>query len=162
MSGNGTGHTLACRKLGSNMGWFLIIVALALAALNANRLRLALQSRRWPRAGGRIEEVAERNPDWSVNGVGPSEWQDVLYRYTVSGRYFTSSRKYFTGLSENWWRPISRSAPEYAAGAEVSVFYDPDDARVSVLIPGLSLGLVADYLVSIMMAAFGCWLALAA
>lgn len=144
------------------MAIFLIALASIIALSNVNRLRLALESRRWPAVQGRVEEIATRDPEWTINGVGPSRWQDVLYRYSVAGKYFTATRKYFTGWSENWWRAINRSATTYESGTDVLVRYDPRNPNVAVLEPGIPLGLIADYVISLMLAVGGMSLWLAA
>jgi Protein of unknown function (DUF3592) len=153
------------------MGLFLLIAGALLAVANANALRLALQSRNWPSAPGVVAETAVRDPKWpiaigsdgwTIDGVGPSRWQDVLYRYSVSGRHLAASRKYFTGWSENWWRRINYSAPRYKPDEDVIVRYQPTNPTLAVLEPGVSLGLAADYLMSVVLIASGLWFWLAA
>ena len=140
------------------MGPFLVTLGAVLALSNANRLRLALQSRGWPTVPGRVEETAVRDPGWTINDVGPSKWQDVLYHYQVGGKYLVAHRKYFTGWTENFWRRINYSTPTYEAGADVVVCHHPTNPKLAVLEAGVPLGLAADYVVSLVFLAVGAWL----
>jgi hypothetical protein len=134
----------------------MIYVALGvlLALAVANQLRLAMQSRAWPRVPGQIAETAMRDPKWSI---GRSGRQDVLYHYKVGETFYVGTRISFIGFIQNWRKPLS-----YEAGAEVVVRHHPTKPKLAVLEPGVPLELAADYVVSAALIIVGTWLWLAA
>ncbi len=132
-----------------------VVLGVLLALAEANRLRLAVQSRAWPGVPGQIAETAMRDQEkWSI---GRNGWQDVLYHYKVGGTYYVGTRISFSGFVMDWPNP-----PSYEAGADVVVRHHPMNPKLAVLEPGVPLGLAADYVVSAALIIVGAWLWLTA
>jgi hypothetical protein len=102
----------------------------------------------WPTAAGRVvhSDVArQRKPR------GTRYWPDVRYEYTVDGRAYkgrqlTAWEKRFSieepGEARRW-------AARYPQGAEVTVYYDPDDPHDGVLEPGAARRAWAGFYVGV-------------
>jgi hypothetical protein len=88
----------------------------------------------------------------------------VEYEYSVFGVSHSADRIAFgySGSSFGWWVAEQHLEP-YHPGAQVVVYYDPNNPAESVLEPGMSKAINSRFVVFIMFAAafftvFGFWL----
>lgn len=110
-------------SLGAIAAWFLF--------RDRRRARAALA---WPAAGGRI--VESRVEEKRLPGDRPNVRfaPRITYEYTVDGHTYRSDRIAF---AEVFWSLARRAAAakvaRYPAGAEVTVYYDPQRPDQAVL-----------------------------
>jgi hypothetical protein len=118
----------------------------------------AVRSRHWPRVPGTIirsHVITTRDSD------GESHGARVTYRYRVGDAVHESARIRFGGPFDSsiriWAEEICE---EYPVGGDVQVCVSPDDARTSVLEPGVRwpLALMIAFFVALWL--IGMWLLL--
>lgn len=118
-------------------GLLLLLCGIVISPWCLGSLTIALHSRRWPQAPGRVTE-SETRPNQRANGL-PGHRYRVLYEYQIGSRVYegnTVSGGVFPYGSRSW---ALRRAGAYPAGSTVQVHFDPEDPEQSVLEPGLSL-----------------------
>ncbi|MCA9270730.1 MAG: DUF3592 domain-containing protein, partial [Planctomycetales bacterium] len=91
-------------------------------------------SRDWPSAPG----VITRSEVATARSNGKTMYSfDVVYRYSVDGREFTSSNVFFGGNgSSSHSTGAHKVAARYPRGGKVDVYYDPSEPANAVLEPG--------------------------
>ena len=95
----------------------------------------AYQSSHWPKAIGTI--VSSAVEEYRDSKQTLMYRAAITYRYSVSGREYTSSRRIFGGeMGVNWPGPAEKTIALYPAGATVPVHYDPGKPAEAVLMPG--------------------------
>jgi len=147
-----------------------IVFGLALAAaglvvgiVGINELTGADASASWPSVKGRVI-VSQVKRGISSRGAGrnrrrsTSHTARIVYDYAVSGRKHIARRVSFgaTSAKASAARAMVRRYPK---GAEVTVYYDPDDPDRAVLEPGTSSGTYLPLGVGVLLAAGGGFLA---
>jgi len=109
----------------------------------------AISSRNWPRTVGIVVHSPEgMPPTWLHPGHQPA----VVYRYTVDGRHYTSTRWRFgdelrADYASRHEIEIARNHP---VGKSVGVRYNPHDPSESVIEPGPSIVLTLVLCVAIL------------
>lgn len=102
----------------------LLAVAVAFWSRIANS-----RARSWPATRGRILrcEIGPNAP------AGRQRRLHLLYEYEVGAQHYRGDRLQFASrpASVSWWKSI---LARYPAGAEVDVYYDPDQPENAVLI----------------------------
>jgi ribosomal protein L21E len=114
----------------------------------------AVESRKWPRAPGK---VMRSFVDRRENSEGPIYLVKVICRYKIGDTEHICSRLRF-GLpiwSYIRWTYFSRALRKYTAGDDVEVFYNPKKPEDSVLEPGLSLTLLSGFAFGFLFFALG-------
>jgi hypothetical protein len=115
-----------------------IILGLLFVVLVVQLFRLivesagALAALNWPATNGTVEASSVQEVHWHRGG--PGYLPTVSYTYEVDGKPFTSSRIWvheFDGSLE--W--AQRTAARFPVGATVKVYYDAEDAELSLLLP---------------------------
>ena len=126
------------------IGWLLARYALKMTAK-------AQQSRLWPSTEGEIAHAAtlyETSRSLS-GGVSATYKADIVYRYQVNGKDYSSSTITLLDVSSAAGQAQS-IVDRYPDKSKVQVFYNPDDPSDAVLEPGTTTGLVCLYVVSAM------------
>ena len=109
-----------------------------------NVLQNAKASAEWPAAKG-IITVSEVTKHESTTGTGTNKRRTVTYhakihyKYSANGKSYTSNNVTFGQSTEGAGEIVNR----YPIGKKVKVFYNPQDPKVAVLEPGVSM---ASYL----------------
>lgn len=105
--------------LSAGLIWFLVIPSW-------RNIRGALEAAEWPQASATVIRAKAIE---SYSQERRHTIYDFRYRYRVGDREFTNSRYSFRFASGD-----QRSAvKKYSAGAEITVYYDPDDPSQSVV-----------------------------
>jgi len=137
-------------------GFFLPLAAFAMATsgiVSYLRLRrIAVASRTWPKAAGKIiaaavSTVIERNPtdtESTLNRTTKKYRADIQYTYRVGQRDLAAA-----AITLGWAplyglaRDAEAVVARYPAGAEVDVYYDPANPELCVLEPNSRGGVLA-------------------
>jgi len=101
-------------------------------------LEQAKTSEEWPQTPGAIlvSELEESRSDEGTRMYSAH----VVYRYDLDGGSFESDRVWFGGdYSTSDRSEMSEVVRRYPVGADVMVYYSPDDPSQSVLMPGAYL-----------------------
>lgn len=152
-----------CTATGRLMRLVAAVAVIALAGFSSivmlRELMRAVRSRHWPRVPGTIirsHVITTRDSD------GESHGARVTYRYRVGDTVHESARIRFGGPFDSsiriWAEEICE---EYPVGLDVQVRVSPDDARTSVLEPGVrwSLALMIAFFMALWL--IGMWMLLA-
>ena len=142
------------------MDWRTIPTAIALTILLAglflirSRVSVGWFSRSWPQVSGVVVETGCVLSGFDDSG-DPLYDGKVIYRYVVAGREYRGNS--IEALPELMGKEqAGRIAELYPPGKDVAVYYDPEDPRRSVLVPGLGgwtqLGLLIYVAVCVMLA----------
>ena len=124
-----------------NLEVFLSVIVTAVGAgtlvWSAWLAFLALASRRWPQAEGKIIVSDLQRSKGSEGGY--MYRSEVSYVYTVAGQELVGSRTRFGDRMElSWSAPALRVVQQYKAGSRVTVRYDPNDPEECVLESGIN------------------------
>jgi len=120
----------------------------------------------WEHVNGSVTgvDVALHGPMsmWEESGKYSRFKANVAYQYELNGRAFAGSDASFVlerYLREHIDRPeVERRAHErFPAGAQVSVFFDPDDPSRSTLQPGINSNATGDFLIGGACLVFAAW-----
>jgi uncharacterized protein DUF3592 len=121
-------------------GLILVGVGLALAfVLGRSAMKHGAESEGWPSVTGKVTAS-------EVTGFGPRDDRtyrpSVSYEYSVNGETFTSNRINFdvAGIQSHASLEMQEIVDRYRPGAEVTVFYKPEDPSISCLETGARLG----------------------
>ena len=97
----------------------------------------AFGSARWLRADGVILcSKIQRSSDGDSGNVYRA---DISYAYNVAGNDLVGARPRFGSRGFlSWSGPAERMTEKYRVGARVTVWYDPEDPRESVLETGMT------------------------
>jgi hypothetical protein len=107
-----------------------LFAAIAIFAWDIEKLRQVRDSRDWPQIDGR---VTLSNVD---RGQGESS-PHVVYTYTVAGTLYTSSQISFDIFDKPGGQGrIESIIARYPVGKQVTVYYKPNEAGISILEPG--------------------------
>ena len=96
--------------------------------------RWAKGSPSWPKASGRIEYSradSHHNADGQI-----THFADVRYTYSAGSEPITNNRVAFGMVLSQRHHHACATARKYPVGRTVTVFYHPDDPRISCLEPG--------------------------
>jgi hypothetical protein len=108
------------------MKTIFVLVALFLIAISVWLRHMNRKAASWPSVEGEIitsELVEDNDGDTSLH---------IVYLYSVTGRSFTSDQFSFTVMSNSESAKMSRLS-QYPVGRNVSVYYDPENPRTSVI-----------------------------
>jgi len=113
-----------------------VVIALIFIVLALRNSRKASASRNWPATTGKIiaSGIEPRRSHSSSGGYSTSYYPVVQYQYQVEGRTYLSNRITFGGeVGYGWTNMAQKQVDHYPPGANVAVFYDPNDPAVAVL-----------------------------
>lgn len=126
-----------------------LLLSLAVLAFGVSFVQEANASRDWPTVTGRIQNV---RVTWDLTNYqesmpGREYYFEVQYAYEVDGQAYTGKR-YSLGEGSNAAGRTYNSEDEareaaaaaYAAGSDITVYYDPAGPASAVLQPGASFG----------------------
>lgn len=122
----------------------VLVLGLAASVFGVWLGREGRRTSAWPTTEGEIL-VSRTVPVYHLPGATPRPYNDeeaeVLYTYSVQGkRYQGKGISMSPGLVPYLEETMARRvAARYGPGSRVTVYYDPVDARRSVLEPGASL-----------------------
>lgn len=106
---------------------FLVAVSIAVFGVLLGEYRYAVASESWPSTQGEVLSSAVRRS-------GRTRWAAVRYSYRVGGKEMVGARvRYVAPVALEW---ASTTVSRYPAGTPVTVYYDPEQPRESVLEPG--------------------------
>lgn len=128
------------------LGLIFTLVACAFIYAWIRELRKARATRSWPTTGGRILTARvhsfrgyNRSSHTSKTYYDPQ----VVYEYTINGtRYESHQIAIGIGYSNHRREEVERKVAPYKAGADVQVFYNPNDPNDAVLEHGVAGGVM--------------------
>jgi hypothetical protein len=106
---------------------FLAAVTLAVDGLYGTSVKQQYDSKGWPRISGVITK------SWLDRHTHGSTFASLAYVYKVDGQMCWSRRYKFVDND-----PAETVIGRFPVGAQVAVFYNPQDPKISVLSPGLT------------------------
>lgn len=116
-----------------------VVLSGALCGLAAYRFAKARQTQRWREARGHVVESDVEVRETVGLGKEKEKTVDnfprVIYEYTVNGRRHEGQRIALTAESANG--RVEEILARYPRGAEITVYYDPDDPEAALLDRGL-------------------------
>jgi len=112
-----------------------VIIALIFIVLALRNSRKANLSRNWPETTGKIiASGIDPRRSHTSGGYSTSYYPVVQYQYQVEGRTYLSNRITFGGeIGYGWTNMAQKQVDNYPPGANVAVFYDPNDPATAVL-----------------------------
>ena len=136
----------------------LVFIAIGLGLLYYARSvsAKAQQSLSWPSTEGVIAHsaVLQQMQQTSSSTNAATYKADVVYRYKVQGRDYSSERLTLADFSSTAGRAQS-IVDRYVDGAPVTVYYNPVDPSDAVLERGGTSGIVVQYIIGGVFAAAG-------
>jgi len=143
--------------------WFAVfmVAGIAVSCWAANQLWKAFASTRWPSAEGRVisssvemvEEVHRLRRGSRIEA--PAYRAAVTYSYRVGDALYTGDRVSFGDYSSSIPGHARNICERYPPGKTIEVYYDPEDPRVSVIEPGVSVGAVMPLLIGLVFVTVG-------
>jgi hypothetical protein len=79
----------------------------------------------------------------------------VVYNYQVGGQALVGDRRRFSDSSSSSARRAQEAANRYPVGAQVTVYYDPNNPEVCVLEPGAGMGGFVALIITLGLLGFG-------
>lgn len=132
-------------------GGFFLIVAGALVLWNLYQAMEMSNSESWSKTTGRIiSSGTAPGPGFLANHI---TYPEVAYTYMARERQFTSSNLHWASNFRLTRAGAVQEAARYPAGAEVTVYYDPDFAGTAVLEPGFNRHFAFDILAGLLLIA---------
>ena len=130
-------------KIAVGFGLFLLLLGVALCVFGLWFTAEANQARSWPKTSGKIISVTIRSSRGRSN-TARRYHAEVTYRYKVDERSFTSKR-YRLGDGPNTGDFTQREealahSKQWAQGASVDVYYNPQEPDSAVLVREASWG----------------------
>lgn len=123
---------------------FGLILGSSLILGGAVMIFYATKTQRWPTTNGVITESEVEHVRTKHNGKISHSWRPVVkYKYEVNGEELSGNRlRLFSG---NYPSPkiAQRVTEEYPEKTRVVVYYNPNKATKSVLLPGIGGSLMA-------------------
>lgn len=106
------------------------------------------KSKRWPTAPGHVTGsgiVRQSSSSSRSTGSGPitnnyTYKAEIVYKYDVEGETYVNNQVRMSDISSSNQRAAETTKARYPVGAEVTVYYDPNNTERSVLEPGGSGG----------------------
>lgn len=145
-------------------GWAALLVGILLMAMAPLAVVPILivdsqsrASKDWPTAQG----VIARSGLSRVKLLNEEKYQaDVKYHFQVNGRDYSGTRISFMSTTGSSEKAQYALIEPYPVGAEVTVYYDPDDPSSSILVPGSGslVTRIIFYAIPLLLAGFGVFL----
>ena len=119
----------------------LILAGILVTAYGANKVWLGYESRNWPQTPGIIRSAdVEESYKTEKSGSGSNRYKvyeaQLTYDYQVLGRAYTGDRISFGHGPTRQQHQVQSFVDRRPVGSGVTVFYQPDNAAQSVLLPG--------------------------
>ena len=114
----------------------LVIVALVFIYLALRAGRQAGVSKKWPATTGKIiASGIEPRSSYSSEGGNSTTYVPVVqYQYAIDGRTYMGNRISFGNqVGYGWTNMAQKQVDQYPPGANVAVFYDPNEPAMAVL-----------------------------
>jgi hypothetical protein len=114
----------------------LVIVALVFIYLALRGSRQAGVSKNWPATTGKIiaSGIEPRRSHSGSGGTSTTYVPVVQYQYMIDGRTYMGNRITFGNqVGYGWTNMAQKQVDQYPPGANVAVFYDPNDPGMAVL-----------------------------
>lgn len=118
-----------------------LIVGVLLGGFLLWQLIKGMRAKNWPTVQGkvvnsRVTTSVSRDSDGDLSTTYGAE---IDYRYEVDGYEYSGDRRSFADYSSSNKRRAEKIVARFASGADVPVYYSPDDPQKSVLEPGINL-----------------------
>lgn len=120
----------------------VLLVGFYLTVSSLLKISRGQKSKGWLQTSGEVQSSKLKvHRGTNSDGVGTdSYYAQVVYKYTVNGIQYRSDRVFFGQDASTSKVSAKRRVAEYAPGNQVKVYYDPENPKVSVLEPGIHLG----------------------
>jgi hypothetical protein len=137
-----------------NIFFFILIIISSLFIINpwVRIILKAIASKKWPPTEGVITKSKFKTEG---DGSEYSIWREVEYSYLMKGVEYIGNRISYriTFKNKNWILESNFSSDykKFQEGQKVKVYYNPQNLKEAVLVPGLTIDLI---LASIMLILF--------
>lgn len=112
-----------------------VLIGLGIAIFGFVTMIQAKESPSWPTTEGVI--TTSKMKSWLDDDGDRMYGADIVYDYRVGGSQLTGRNVKFGKVSTNRSSDAEKVLQKYPEGAQVEVFYNPDEFEVSVLEPGV-------------------------
>lgn len=119
-----------------------LLVGLGMSFFGYRLIRKAQASAEWPTANGTIksstvdvERERERDSEGDIH-YETKYIPNIVYQYQVEGMDYIGERVSFGGTSSSNQARAYKLTHQYPEGAEVTVYFNPEDPHDAVLQPG--------------------------
>lgn len=127
------------------IGSSFVLVGVATGSFFVRRIYQGITSSKWPFVIGELESTdlrevifTGRDPGGGVDSA--SAWVvNFRYSYFVSDRKFDGSRVTYSDGINKTSRALHKLQEKYQGKSLIQVYYDPNNPKQSVLVPGLSI-----------------------
>ena len=105
------------------------------------QLLKGMKAKNWPTAPGKVVD-SQITRDVSRDSDGDRSvtyGADIRYTYEVDGYEYSGDRRSFADYSSSNRRRAEKIVARFSPGADVAVYYSPDDPEKCVLEPGISV-----------------------
>ncbi len=118
-----------------------LVVGVLLGGFLLWQLIKGMKAKNWPTAQGKVvsSRVTTNISRDSDGDRSTTYGAEINYRYEVDGYEYSGDRRSFADYSSSNRRRAEKIIARFAPGAEVDVYYRPDDPEKSVLEPGINL-----------------------
>ena len=115
-----------------NINKFIVIVAsVVVGFICFGNYRLSKQARYWPTVTG----VVVASSVYGVPGTGRGAHPDIHYQFSVNGQVYVGEKLTFGGDHSFYGRDPKPFVAQYPVGADIKVYFDPQNPQNSVLFP---------------------------
>ena len=126
-----------------------VLFGVYLCIISYAEVREGWNSGDWPQAKGVVLSSGVKHHEHSrkTTGINFRYSADVQYSYSVNGETYSNRR---LAVAEEKWdfaREAKMAASSYPKGAEVVVYYRPDDPQQSMLQPGVRFSSLSGILI---------------
>jgi hypothetical protein len=127
------------------IGSCFVLVGIATGAFFCYRILQAVASERWPFVLGELESTDLREAVYRGRevGGGPDEasaWVvDFRYSYAVADKKYRGKRVTYSDGINKTMGVLRRLQDRYRGKSQIQVYYNPNNPKQSVLVPGLSI-----------------------
>jgi hypothetical protein len=127
------------------------------AFLSGRDLLRGRSSTSWPTTQGEVvySSIEQHMDSDSDGGTSVTYKAKVVYNYQVGGQALVGDRRRFLETSSNNARRAQEAINRYPVGAQVMVYFDPNNPQVSVLEPGAGVGGLIALVITLGLLGFG-------
>lgn len=128
-------------KTGNWLSAVIICLGVFAVTFCAYQLRLAVDSKTWPRTQGTVLKSYVAPFGMGARG---DYMATIIYKYTINGQVYKSHRLSVIQTASKQLTSLRGFVAEHPEGTQVTVYFSPNDPSLSVLVPGLT-DTVEDY-----------------
>jgi hypothetical protein len=131
------------------MGLILTALGIGFSIWGYGVMEITRSSLKWPAT----QALIVRSQIKTTSSSGGTKYQhsaDIIYRYTINGKEYTSNKIIVGDYSSSSGRRAKKITRQYREGSYVEAYYNPDRPGEAVLIPGGSILIYVPFVFGIL------------